>query len=68
MLFEKNINHTRDSPGSDNFDVGLQAIKGEFKADLVVSFACATMGNEAGVERVEIRLCDSIVRTHSQPS
>lgn len=39
---------TRESPRGNNFNIGLKPVEGEFEADLVVSFACASMGDKAG--------------------
>jgi hypothetical protein len=33
------------TPGSNDLDVGLQSVEGEFEADLVVTFSGATVGN-----------------------
>jgi hypothetical protein len=34
---------TWETPGSDDFNVGLQCVKGQFEADLVVAFACTAV-------------------------
>jgi hypothetical protein len=36
---------TWETPGSDDFNVRLQCIKGQFEADLVVAFACTAVGD-----------------------
>jgi hypothetical protein len=36
---------TWETPGSDDFNVGLQGVKGQFEADLVVAFACTAVGD-----------------------
>jgi hypothetical protein len=33
------------TPGSNDLDVGLQSVEGEFEADLVITFSSATVGN-----------------------
>ena len=37
---------TWEAPRGDDFDVGFEAVEGKLKADLVVSLARASMGNE----------------------
>jgi len=40
---------TRESPRCDHLDVRLEAVESQLKADLVISFSSAAMGDEAGV-------------------
>jgi hypothetical protein len=38
---------TRNPPWCDHFDIGLEAIEGKLKTDLIVAFPCAAMRHEA---------------------
>ena len=58
---------TWQPPRSDDFDIWLEAIEGEFKADLVVALACAAVSDEA-VDELAGGRCDEEDKTHSQPS
>lgn len=39
---------TRKTPGSNDFDIGLEAVEGELKPNLVIALAGASMRNETG--------------------
>jgi hypothetical protein len=44
---EKEDRLTRNPPWCDYLDIGLEAIEGKLKTDLIVSFPCAAMRHEA---------------------
>lgn len=44
---------TGNSPWSDDFDVGFEAVEGKFESDLVIPFSCAAVRDKAG--RVSVR-------------
>ena len=46
-IFEKaHASHTRDTPGSDDLDVGLEAVERKLETNLVVALARAAMRDE----------------------
>lgn len=62
---------TGDTPRSDDFDVGLEAVEGKLETDLVVTLARATVSNKAknAMVRTVIRVpAVQKKKAHSQPS
>jgi hypothetical protein len=58
---------TRNSPWCDHLDIGLEAIEGKLKTDLIVALSGAAMRHEAQAIG-EIRAAKNGGTTYSQPS
>ena len=66
---QKKDGPTRNPPWGDHLNTGLEAVEGELKPNLVVSFARAAMGHEAGGVVIATGTTEmNIGATYSQPS